>query len=43
MDPCQKDIENDLQVKHTDDESIHFDHYGSEALREILDTHQNEQ
>ena len=35
-------IENDMKVKHADDDPIHVDHYDAEALHEILDTqHKN--
>ena len=35
----QLEIENDMKVQHTDEDPIYFDHYDSEALHEILDTH----
>ena len=36
--PMKKYIENEIGVKHTDDDSICFDHYDPESLHEILDT-----
>ena len=29
-----------MNVKHTDDDPIYFDHYDAEALNDILDTQQ---
>ena len=31
-------IENNMKVKHTEEDHTYFDHYDSEALHEILDT-----
>ena len=36
--PVKKYIENDMSVKHTDEDPIYFDHYDPEALHDILDT-----
>ena len=35
-----KYFEHEIGVKHTDDDSIYFDHYDPESLHEILDTQQ---
>ena len=36
--PVKKYIENEMGVKHTDEDPIYFDHYDPEALHDILDT-----
>ena len=33
-----KYIENEIGVKHTDDDPIYFDHYDPESLHGFLDT-----
>ena len=38
--PMMKYFEHEIGVKHTDDDSIYFDHYDPESLHEILDTQQ---
>ena len=38
--PKMKYFEHEIGVKHTDDDSIYFDHYDPESLHEILDTQQ---
>ena len=38
MVPAKKYIDNDMKVRHTDDDPILFDQYVAEALHEILDT-----
>ena len=36
--PIKKYMENEMSVKHTDEDPIYFDHYDAEALHDILDT-----
>ena len=37
--PLNKYIYIDVKVRHTDDDPIYYDHYDTEALHDILDTH----
>ena len=39
--PVRKYLENDMCVKHTDEDPIYFAHYDAEALHDILDTQRN--
>ena len=36
--PVKKYIENEMGVKHTDEDPIYVDHYDPEALHDIIDT-----
>ena len=36
--PVKKYIEQEMKVKHSDEEKIYFDHYDAEDLRKIVDT-----
>jgi hypothetical protein len=36
--PAKKYIENEMGVKHTDEDPIYVDHYDPEALNDIIDT-----
>jgi Cdc6-like AAA superfamily ATPase len=38
--PVQQDIDNDLKVRHADDDPIYFDHYDPQTLHDIVDTQQ---
>ena len=34
----KKYLDNEMNVKHTDEDPVYFDHYDPEALHDILDT-----
>ena len=39
--PVKRYIDNEMGVKHTDEDPIYFDHYDAEALHHRLDTQHN--